>query len=81
MANANDPQGIAAERIRLNALVTQNTAAIAAWTGDNNGLRDLQTKNSEASFRLNTLTTASTSNLGNMGGTSYAGFGLEKIST
>ncbi len=81
MANANDPQGIAAERIRLNAIVTARTAEIAAWTGDTNGLRDLQTQNNEASFRLNGLTTAGTNVLVNMAGTSFAGFGLEEMST
>ncbi len=81
MANANDPLGIAAERIQLNAFQVINSAAITAWTGDINGLRDLQTKNCEAGFRLNGLTTASVNVLVNMGGTAYAGFGLEKMST
>ncbi len=81
MANANDPLGLAAERIQLNALQVINSAAITAWTGDSNGLRDLQMKNSEAGFRLNNLLSTSANVLVGMAGTAYAGFGLEKMST
>jgi len=78
-----DPQGIAAERIRDNALITANTAAIAAWTGDSNGLRDLQMKNSETSFRLNTMSTTVGigAKLGFDSAFAYSGFGLELVST
>jgi len=81
VANANDPLDLAGERVRLNNLQTINSAAISAWTGDINGLRDLQAKNCEAGFRLNGLTTASVNVLVDMGGTGFAGFGLEKMST
>ncbi len=81
MATGGDPLGLVAERIRLNAIVTNRTAEIAAWTGDTNGLRDLQTQNNEASFRLNNMLSTSANVLVDMGGTCYAGFGLEKMST
>ena len=82
MANANDPLGIAAERIRLNAFVVQTSSAIANWTGDNNGLRDLQIKNAEASFRLTALSTPNAATgLNYLQGTAYNGFALEHVST
>src|SRR5262249_32038597 len=76
MANANDPQAIASERVRLNAQQTTLAAAISAWTGDQNGLTDLRIKIAEGSFRLNRTSTG-----GNMSRTSFAGFDLEQIST
>lgn len=82
MANANDPLGIAALRVQLNARETARSAEILAWTGDSNGLRDLQMKNCEADMRLNSLQNTSTAGIGkNMMGTAFAGFGLENMST
>ena len=57
MSKSNDPQGIAAERIKLNARVVSLSSAINNYVGDANGLKDLQLRNSEASFRLNIQST------------------------
>jgi len=83
MANANDPQGIAAERIRLNAYVTSLTSQLSAWTGDQNCAADLRTKLAEANFRLNALSTpnAATPGLDFTDGTAFAAFPLEHMST
>ncbi len=77
MANANDPQGIAAERIRLNAQTVALSSAIVAGASDSNGLRDLQIKNSEAVFRLNTGSSSQRFDTA----LSLSGFMLEQIST
>ncbi len=77
MSLTQDPLGLAAERVRLNALVTQIAAQLAAGGLDQNGAADLRTKLAEANFTLNAL--SSTNN--NMLGTSLQGFGLEKVST
>ena len=78
-----DPQGIAAERIKLNALVVQLSGSVANYVGDTAGLRDLQTKLTEANFRLTALSTPNTATPGldYLDGTSYAFFGLEHVST
>lgn len=83
-----DPHGVVAEKGRLNTQITALSAAITAWTGDNNGRIDLVLKNCEASFRVNGLSSAvhTTSSTGpalgpNMLGTSVGSFGLENVST
>jgi hypothetical protein len=84
VANANDPLGRAAERIALNAFVVQTSSSIANWTGDQNGLRDLQMKNTEASQRLNFDSTTAGAGVGTKmfdGAFAYCGFGLEFVST
>jgi hypothetical protein len=81
VANANDPLGIAQDRIQHNAEITARSAVIAAWTGDIAGLLDQKLQNAEANYQVNTFTTASTSAGANMAGTAFAGFGLEKMST
>ena len=58
MAYPNDPQGIAAERVRLNAKLAALGTAISAWTGDNNGRRDLQMQACFIADRLNLSSTA-----------------------
>jgi hypothetical protein len=76
MAPRNDPHGIVSEKAKLNTQITALSASITAWTGDSNGLRDLQTKICEASFRINRASTG-----GTMSGTAFAGFAIENIST
>ncbi len=80
-SNTQDPLGVVAERARLDVQITTLTAAISAWSGDSNGLNDMRLKNSEASFRVNSLTTATTNHLTNMAGTAFNQFGLEIVST
>ena len=81
MAKTTDPQGIAAERIKLNALVVQLSSSVANYVGDRNGLADLQTKLTEANYRLN-ITNASNLNASGFDSAfSLCGFGLEQVST
>jgi hypothetical protein len=53
MANANDASGRAAERIALNAKLTALASQISSYTGDQNGLKDLQSKAADINDRLN----------------------------
>ena len=71
-----DPLGIAAERVLDNARLTAVAASIAAYSGDPNGLKDLQIVQAHVYRRLNQTSTG-----GNAAGTAYNQFGLEQIST
>ena len=76
-----DPNGVAAERIRLNAFVVQTSSSIANWTGDLNGLADLRIKNTEANYRLNVTAASKLNASGFDSAFAYCGFGLEQVST
>lgn len=80
---ANDPQGILAERNRLIRYLDQLSSSITNYSGDGAGLRDLQTKEAEVNYRLNTSSTLTgITGMPNAGGTSLGGgFILEKVST
>lgn len=75
-----DPLGVVAERGLINTQLTALSNSIAAYTvgvtGDLQGLRDMQIKAAQISFRLNSL-----SSVDNNSGTALAGFGLENCST
>jgi hypothetical protein len=73
MTVAYDPQGISAQRIALNAKLTALGTAISGWTGDSNGLKDLQTEQAFIYDRLNLSSTAV--------GSAYSGFGIGAVST
>jgi len=72
-APATDSLGLSAERIALNARLTSLGTAIAAWTGDTNGRRDLVRIQQQIYDRLNLSSTAV--------GTAFAGFGMGGVST
>jgi hypothetical protein len=73
MAYPNDPQGIAAERVALNAKLTALGTAITNYSGDSNGLKDLQTIAAQIHDTLNLSSTAV--------GTCFSGFGIGAVST
>lgn len=94
MTNLTDPLGLAAERIADNARQTSLGTQISGWTGDQNGLRDLQVKQQEVHDRLNLGASLSTSAVptsmslsggvpvsSNGSGFAFSSFGLGGIST
>jgi hypothetical protein len=72
-APATDALGLSALRLQLNAKLTSIGTAIANWTGDGNGLRDLKIIQGQISDTLNLSSTAI--------GTAYSGFGIGAVST
>jgi hypothetical protein len=76
MSKTADPLGVAAERIALNAKAAALATAVTAYSGDRNGLADLQGQAAYIADRLNLSSTTVT-------GTAfaYSGFGIEHVST
>jgi hypothetical protein len=91
MTNATDPQGISAERVRLNARLVILAGKIAAYTstsGDLNTLKDHMSLQQQCYDRLNLGIQDSTTygpglnqTTYNAFGTALAGFGIGAVST